>query len=360
MTGWPPSKGELEGLYLNEKLSADDIAAHFGRTGKYPGAIVYHYLRKYGIPIRGRADHQRHMDEEEIAACVVKYREGRSLWDLADEYHYSAETIRKALISHGVETRDKVEAQIQKVTKHKKHPFSGDPHEKAYLYGLRQGDLWVTRHGRAIRVKTSTTHPAMIELVASCFLPYGAVHITPRRCKMTGYEWSIDCDIDSTFEFLEETFSSIPPWIKEDTFLDYLGGFFDAEGSVYLESNYHRYPRLSLTNTNKELLESIKARLGTFGSWQFSLGTPIGSGKNVVTKQTVWHLKCWQQGSVSRFLSSVPFRHPEKKEKARIVLRNSRDGSMGLVTSEFSSYKAALKEDIKRNVALAKSELEDG
>jgi hypothetical protein len=210
VTGWPPSKGELEELYLCRKLSADDIAAHFGRTGKYPGAIVCHYLRKYGIPIRGRADHQRHMTEEEIAACVVKYWEGRSLWDLADEYHYSAETIRKALISHGVETRDKVEAQIQKVTKHKKHPFSGDPHEKAYLYGLRQGDLWVTRHGRAVRVKTNTTHPAMMELVASCFLPYGAVHIMPRRCKMTGYEWSIDCDLDSSFGFLEQEHSSVP------------------------------------------------------------------------------------------------------------------------------------------------------
>ncbi len=360
MTGWPPSKGELEELYLERKLSAEDVAAHFGRTGKYPGAIVYHYLRKYGIPIRGRTDHQRHMSEGEIAECVVKYREGKSLWDLADDYHFSAETIRKALISHGVETRDKVEAQIQKVTKHKKHPFSGDPHEKAYLYGLRQGDLWVTRHGRAIRVKTSTTHPAMIELVASCFLPYGAVHIMPRRCKMTGYEWSIDCDLDRSFLFLEETFLSIPPWIEEDTFLDYVGGFFDAEGSIYLESNYHRYPRLSLTNANVELLESIRSRLSEFGSWRFSLGTPIGRGRSVLAKQTVWHLKCWQQGSVHWFLHSVPFRHPEKKEKARIVLGNFMDGNMGLVTSEFSSYKAALKDDIKRNIALAKSEMGDG
>ncbi len=218
MPSWPPTKGELEELYLNESLSADAIAARYGRSGEYPGSMVYHYLRKYGIPIRDRAAHQRHLTEEEISACIKEYESGKSLWDLAREFPFSAETIRKGFLSHGVKTRDKVEAQIQKVQKYEKKPFSGDPHEKAYLYGLRQGYLWATKHGRAVRVKTSSTHPAMIELVASCFLPYGNVQIYPRRCKMTGFEWSIDCDVDSTFGFLLDEFELVPSWVDSECF----------------------------------------------------------------------------------------------------------------------------------------------
>jgi hypothetical protein len=50
MQPWPPTKEGLEELYLREGLSADRIAARYGREGRYPGAIVYHYLRKYGYP----------------------------------------------------------------------------------------------------------------------------------------------------------------------------------------------------------------------------------------------------------------------------------------------------------------------
>jgi hypothetical protein len=316
MLSWPPTKEDLERLYLEERLSAEGIAARYGRSGRYPGAIVYHYLRKYGIPIRDRTAHQRHMSEEEVAACVMKYREGKSLWDLADEYHFSAETIRKALLSHGVETRDKVEAQIQKVTKHQKHPFSGDPHEKAYLYGLRQGDLWVTRHGRAIRVKTSTTHPAMIELVASCFLPYGAVHIMPRQSKMSGYEWSIDCDLDSTFEFMEWEYTAVPNWIENGTFRDYLAGFFDAEGSITLDGNHVGNPRLAITNSNLSLLEELRDRMKfVYGTWHFRLSTPAGMGGEAIAKRDVWQLQCWRNADCLNFLLDVPFRHLKRKRK---------------------------------------------
>ena len=61
-------------------------------------------------------------------------------------------TVWNHLRARGEKLRDKVEAQIQAVTRHEKRLFSGDRIERAYLMGLRYGDLDAVRHGRAIRL----------------------------------------------------------------------------------------------------------------------------------------------------------------------------------------------------------------
>ncbi|HVP22798.1 MAG TPA: hypothetical protein VMS77_02650 [Conexivisphaerales archaeon] len=295
------------------------------------------------------------MTEEETLECVRRHQGGESLWDLADEYPFSAETIRKAIISHGVKTRDKVEAQIQKVTKYQKKPFGGDPHEKAYLYGMKQGDLWVTRHGRAIRIKTSSTHPAMIELIASLFLPYGAVHILPRKCEMTGYEWSIDCDVDSSFEFLTGECKGIPHCIGDDTFRDYLAGFFDAEGSVMVHRPSNA-PRLDIANSNLRLLGELKARMPpSYPEWKIRLTQAKGTGRDIIAQTDQWRLSAWQVETCRGFLHDVPFRHPEKKAKARLVVRDLQDEAQPPLDVAFDVLKASIKSDVREFVALAKS-----
>ena len=66
-----------------------------------------------------------------------------------------------------VEIRDKLEALIKATTKHERKPFEGSEAERWYMIGLRYGDLHVMRHGKAIRVRVTTTHPAMAQLFDS-------------------------------------------------------------------------------------------------------------------------------------------------------------------------------------------------
>jgi hypothetical protein len=81
-----------------------------------------------------------------------------------------------------------MDAQIEAVTRYKKTNFSGTGEDRAYLLGFCRGDLNVKTHGRAIRARTSSTQPGMIELVTSPFVQPGPLRIYPRFSELVGFE----------------------------------------------------------------------------------------------------------------------------------------------------------------------------
>jgi hypothetical protein len=136
----------------------------------------------------------------------------------------------------GVKPRDFEEARLKgihdKVRKYERRPFDGSDEDKAYLLGLRHGDLSVSRpFGDAIRVSTSTTHPSMARLFRTLFEPFGHVYQHPRYKKDTqSYEWNLQAILDSSFGFLLEDRSTSWNWIQEKvtTILAYVAGAWDA------------------------------------------------------------------------------------------------------------------------------------
>lgn len=163
---WPPNKEDLLRLYCQQKLSAAKIVAAYRL--KYPNpksgeTLVLHHLRRFGIPRRDRTEHARKVTPEMVDDWARKYQGGESLKQIAD-YASSPVTVWNRLRKRGFSLRDKVEAQIKAVTIHRKLPFDGSEVEKAYIYGLALGDFLCVMHGRSIRVRLGTTHPAMIEL----------------------------------------------------------------------------------------------------------------------------------------------------------------------------------------------------
>jgi hypothetical protein len=221
---------DLRLLYVDQHLSAAKIARAYHleyanpKTGE---STILHWLKKFEITRRDRAEHIRKVTKEMVTEWIRRYQNGESLKQIAGD-RVDPVSVFNHLHKRGIKLRDKVEAQIKAVTKHKKRPFSGDLCEKAYLIGLARGDLYVTRHGRAIRVKTGTTHPAMAELFISLFGKYGPVYLYPRKDKLAGFEWSLDSDLDSSFDFLVDIPKDIPRWIvNRKAFLrNYLAGFF--------------------------------------------------------------------------------------------------------------------------------------
>src|SRR3989454_6649939 len=115
----------------------------------------------------------------------------------------------------GIQPRDFEEARLAgihtKVRKYERMPFDGTDEDKAYLLGLRHGDLSASvPFGDAIRVSTSTTHPAMAELFTKLFSPYGHVYQHPRYKKDTNtYEWNLNSILDQSFDFLLQSFEQI-------------------------------------------------------------------------------------------------------------------------------------------------------
>ncbi len=208
----------------------------------------------------------RKVTETMVDEWVVRYQKGESLKQIAGTT-VDPVTVFNHLHKRGLELRDKVEAQIKAVTIHGKKPFQGSPKDRAYLAGITRGDFTVVRHGRAVRVRLGTTHPAMADLFRQLFSEYGPIYEYPRPAALSGYEWSLDCDLDSSFEFLVRTKTDVSEFIRSpDLFMSFLAGFFDAEGTVYFhKKGNHGGFELTMVNTDVGLLREIREELSRRG-----------------------------------------------------------------------------------------------
>jgi hypothetical protein len=167
---WPPTKEDLERLYLEERLSAAKIATAYGLKYKNPKvaeSTILYQLKKNGIRRRDAAEHIRKVTKEMVDRWAERYQGGESLKQIAGEA-VDPVTVWNHLRQRGLVLRDKVEAQISATTKHKRYPFNGNREEEAHLIGFARGDLNVSRHGRAVRVKTATTIRSWLSTYDDC------------------------------------------------------------------------------------------------------------------------------------------------------------------------------------------------
>ena len=350
---WPPRREDLERLYLVEHLSAAKIARIYElkyKTPKVAESVVLYQLKKNGIPRRDSADHIRKVASQTVDEWVTRYQAGESLKQIAGDA-VSPVTVWLHLRKRGVQLRDKVDAQIQAVSKYERGTFKGNRLDRVYLLGLRYGDLDVVRHGRAIRVRVSTTRPAMAKLFESLFAPYGHVARYPRTAAFTGYEWNLECDLNRSFEFLlpKPSIAELERLPRRDT-LAFLAGLFDAEGSVLLHNKRGRYnPEVTFSNTEEELLQYVSrclTRLGVhckFG-WQVQ---PIDRG-GITGPSRLGHLNVWRFHDVQHFLRMLPIRHADRVGKSHLVLQ-ARYRSSRAENSKLAAMWAQLTEDIKRS-----------
>lgn len=327
---WPPLAEDLRRLYLEQKLSASKIAKVYGlsyASDKTAESTVLYHLKRNGIARRDPAAHIRKVTDLMVGDWMVRYQNGESLKQIAGD-SVDPVTVCNHLHKRGLQLRDKIEAQIAAVTKFEKVPFSGDKHEMAYLVGIAFGDYASTMHGRAVRVRLSTTHPAMARLFRDLFGKHGPIYEYPHENFLTEFEWSLDCDLDTSFAFLLDLKRLAAQIIADDElFFDFLAGFFDAEGSVYFHKKGSRGAfEFSLANTNVELLHEIAMRLR-------SLGFPCNFRRIRLDQEkfiergiknpgeAIWKIEVWRYETFQRLVGLLPSRHEEKIGKIAIARR---------------------------------------
>ena len=349
---WPPKKEDLGRLYLVERLSAASIARVYGLRYKNPKvaeSTVLCNLKRHGIKRRDPAEYIRKVTEEAVDDWARRYQAGESLKEIAGAF-VTPTTVWIHLRRRGLVLRDKVQAQIKAVTKYEKKAFRGDKVEKAYLMGLRYGDLDVVRHGRAIRVRVSTTHPAMAELFDHLFAPYGHVFRYPRKTNLTMFEWTLECDLDQSFEFmLKKIPLAILRQLSNLEFRAFLSGMIDAEGTIYLhKKEYGDQFELSLSNTDDEVIKTIAHRLLSLGyhprvgSWKQDsnrLGYPK-EGK-------ITRLDLSFREEIYRLLRALKLRHREKVAKAHFILTRVYESCVAVGVEERQDWEGVI-EGIKR------------
>ena len=106
--------------------------------------------------------------------------QGRPQSELASIFGVQRQTVTRWLDRLGIQHRDQGDAVSMALNKYQSHPFEGSDQERAYLLGLRAGDLHAQAHGRKFRISVGTTHPSMMRLFQDSFSKYGQVRRYPK------------------------------------------------------------------------------------------------------------------------------------------------------------------------------------
>src|SRR3989338_127409 len=142
-----------------------------------------------------------------------------------------------------------------------KTPFSGNLNEKAYLLGLRTGDIHARKHYRLIQADTTSTNDAQLKMFAQAFRKYGQVKSYKKKGGYTETTNRIYTFLDLSFGFLTQKPKIIPSWIMKNNglFYSFLAGYVDSEGSWII--THHKLKELGY-NSHFYLVR----KKGTYGN----------------------------------------------------------------------------------------------
>lgn len=250
-----------------------------------------------------------------------KPREIAKLYGIKNE-----RTVLKKMERYGIKRKSLSEAMTIKF----KMPFSGDLQEKAYFIGLRAGDFHVKKIKQCVRIQTSTTHAAQVNLLRDSFQSYGKLCIYLSKNKSLHDEWFIYTDLDSSFYFLLEKPINIPKWILDDDnlFFNFLAAYIDCEGNWHLTKSHEIHSRFTfrLRSGDKQILENIREKLESLG-YRTVFSLDIKKGKIIACKISridIYNLTLNGKIQISNLIEKLlPLsKHSEKIQKMKFMLKH--------------------------------------
>ena len=332
-------------------------------------ARILQLLRTRGLSIRSLDEPTRRA----LRSYLVRthFEEGLSLSDLAKRIGNKTSGYTSWLCKElGDKARPFEEARLkgirEKRRKYERRPFDGTDEDKAYLLGLRHGDLSVSRPWKGVvRVSNSTTHPAMVELFRGLFEKCGHVYQFPRYKKeVDAYEWNVQVNLDDSFSLLLMSFEEARPWFEEkkERAIAYFSGFLDAEGSVLVTKNTRGKAVVFVDyfNQNRTLLEWIALqakRMGIGGSLR--INKPVGQGKtgyHLFNNKDYWQLSLFGAHMILNFLRELKLRHREKLSKRAVALSLLPGERYAEIDSKVVQIRMGIKREVKEFVDEAKSQ----
>ena len=333
---------ELNKLYWRKNESSERIAKLFGVK---PSTVLW-WMRKFGIQRRSysKANILRYVREPPASSekLVELYlTEKKSTREIAKQLGMAQTSVRRWMIRYNVPARSPGAS-----LKYPRTHFSGDKKEKAYLLGLRAGDLSAfQRTPNTIEVTTATSHPAMIDLFYNIFSKYGHCGGWPRSSNL-GYEWGLYCGLDTSFTFLVNKSSEAPA--EKKLFHPFLAGYIDAEGCWKISPNHDRWISFGLVICSQDLgiLSSIQKKLKEDG---YHPSLCINNKKSRFNEVSpLYELLLNRRDEVISIIQRIIqlLRHREKIEKAKLILEIKNEKVWANVSDKIKRFRGRIKMDV--------------
>ncbi|MCK4335298.1 MAG: hypothetical protein KAW40_01075, partial [Candidatus Aenigmarchaeota archaeon] len=250
------NKEVLGELYLKQKLSLNEIAKKFDCNA----TNILYWLKKFSIKRRPAYRKKIHIPKETLEKLYWKRNLTTS--QIAEKFGIKhGGTVLKKLKKHGIPSK----TVSQALTKKFKRDFSGNLEEKAYFMGLRAGDFYAKQQHKSVRMQTTTTHLAQIELLKNAFEKYGENRVYLSKNKAREDEWFIYVDLRPSFDFLLSKPNKIPEWVLEINkyFYNFLAAYMDCEGTWNVIKSHEKHTRFifRIKTGDKKILEQIREKL---------------------------------------------------------------------------------------------------
>jgi len=338
------TKNQLENLYWNKKLSLSQIGERF----YCQGTNILYWLKKFKIKRR-----PAYLKKVDIPKNILKdlyWNKNLSSEEIAKMFGVRhGRTIRKKLKKLGIPTK----TVSQALTKKFKKPFLGRLEEKAYFLGLRAGDFYAKWARKSIRVQTTTTHLAQIDLLKNAFKNYGETRVYLSKNKSREDEWFIYVDLHPSFKFLLKKPDKIPDWILEDKkyFFQFLAAYMDCEGSWRIQKSHQKHVRFmfNIATGDSKILKQIKKGLETLSYHPYLyLDKEKGSRTSYgVYNQDVFELTLNRKEEIMSLINKLlPLsNHSEKIRKMKFILENKNKK-----WSEIEEKWIKLRDEIKKEL----------
>jgi hypothetical protein len=347
------TREKLKELYWGKKLSSPKIAKLYHCA---PGSIR-DLLRKYKIRMRTKSESRRLLFNIKLTKKKLKelyLKKKMSSVEIAKKFKCSPSFTRNKLREYKIPIRPLKEAlSLSNKARHPRHNFSGDLEEKAYLIGLRLGDLYVYPENEShstIYLQTNSTKLEMIKLLVKVFQPYG--HIWQGEPDKIGAV-CFRCYLNKTFSFLLEKKDEVESWILENQkyFAAFLAGYTDAEGTFCLCDGKGVF---SIRSQDKGILHQLRVKLIELGILlrppQIVRRKGTKDIRGTVSNKDIWAIFIYRKDSLLKLIEllSPYLKHTIKQRQMKIVKNNVLERNRKYNNRQDRRfYKLYLKEGIK-------------
>jgi len=343
------TKNQLENLYWNKKLSLSQIGEQF----YCQGTNILYWLKKFKI--KRRPAYWKKVDIPKRVLKDLYLNKKMSSLKIAEKLGtVNDRTIRKKLKKFEIPTRSLSEALTRKFKK----PFPNDLNEKAYFLGLRAGDFYAKWVRKSIRVQTTTTHLAQIDLLKNAFRNYGKTCVYLAKNKSRGNEWFVYIDLDSSFRFLVTKPNKISDWILKDKkyFFKFLAAYMDCEGSWKIQKSHRKHIRFmfEIRTGDLKILKQIKEKLEILNYHphlylEKEKGTKI-KGSYGMYNQNIFDLIINCKEKIIFLINKLlPLsKHSEKIRKMNFILEN-KNKRWNEIQKKWTKLRGEIKKELLKN-----------
>ena len=341
------TKNQLKNLYWNKKLSLSQIGEQF----HCQSTNILYWLKK--LRIKRRPPWRKKVDIPKRVLRNLYWNKNLSSGEIAKMFGIRhSKTIRKKLNKFGIPTK----TLSQAMTKKFKKSFSGQLEEKAYFLGLRAGDFYAKCPHKSIRVQTTTTHLAQIDLLKNAFRNYGETCVYLQKNKSREDEWFVYVDLHPSFKFLLKKPNKIPDWILKDQkyFFQFLAAYMDCEGNWNIQKSHQKHVRFMfrIRTGDLKILRQVKRRLEMLNYHPYlylenEKGTKAPCGR---FNQDIFNLTRNRKGEILSLANKLlPLsKHGEKIRKMNFILKN-KNKKWKEIQKKWTKLRSEIKKELLKN-----------